>query len=82
LAIVGWLALLLGHARAFHVCTALAALRILVAYFEVFGSMLDTGLAMITGGTLTVALAWLWRKNSDAMERRLTAALTAGPRRD
>jgi uncharacterized membrane protein len=82
LAIIGWLALLLGHARAFHACTALAALRILVAYFEVFGSMLDTGLAMITGGTLTVALAWVWRKNSDAVERRLTAALTAGFRRD
>jgi uncharacterized membrane protein len=82
LATVGWLALLLGRTRAFHVCTALAALRILVAYFEVFGSMLDTGLAMITGGTLTVALAWLWRKNSEAMERRLTEALTERQARD
>jgi uncharacterized membrane protein len=82
LAVAGWLALVLGRTRAFHVCTALAALRILVAYFEVFGSMLDTGLAMITGGTLTVVLAWAWHRNSNAMGRRLTAALTAGPRRD
>lgn len=63
----------LGRVRSFNTWTALIALRLLVAYFEVFGSMLDTGLGMITGGVLTLALGWAWRKKSPALAHLLTS---------
>jgi uncharacterized membrane protein len=62
----------LGRVRSFNTWTALIALRLLIAYFEVFGSMLDTGLGMITGGLLTLALGWLWRKKSPSLARQLS----------
>jgi len=62
----------LGRVRSFNTWTALIALRLLIAYFEVFGSMLDTGLGMITGGLLTLALGWAWRKKSPALARQLS----------
>jgi hypothetical protein len=40
-------------------------------YFEVFGSMLSTGLGMITGGVLTLLLAWLWKRKSPELATRL-----------
>lgn len=40
---------------------ALASLRILIAYFELFGSLLDTGVALVGGGIMTVLLALGWR---------------------
>lgn len=64
LALAAWTVLSLGLVRVFHLVTGAIALRVLVAYFEVFGSMLSTGLGMITGGLLTLLLAWLWRRSS------------------
>jgi uncharacterized membrane protein len=61
----------LGMLRTFQLVTALIALRLLVVYFEVFGSMLDTGLGMITGGVLTLLLAWLWKRKSPALAAQL-----------
>ncbi|HKP63060.1 MAG TPA: DUF2157 domain-containing protein [Polyangiales bacterium] len=63
-----------GLVRVFNSLTALIALRIVVVYFEVFGSLLDTGLGLITGGALTLLLAYLWRRKV----RTLTAATGAG----
>ena len=60
-----------GLVRGFNSLTALIALRIVVVYFEVFGSLLDTGLGLITGGALTLLLAHLWRRKA----RTLTAAM-------
>ena len=48
--------------RLFHALTAALALRILVIYFEVFGSLLDTGVGLVTGGILTLLIAWFWQK--------------------
>lgn len=73
---LAWLALFaraclqFGLIRAFNTLTALIALRVLIVYFEVFGSLLDTGLGLITGGALTLLLAWLWRRKA----RPLTGA--------
>jgi uncharacterized membrane protein len=63
--------LALGRVRTFNALTGLIALRVLVMYFEVFGSMLSTGLGMITGGLLTLALAWLWKRKSPELAARL-----------
>jgi uncharacterized membrane protein len=48
--------------RLFNALTALIALRILVVYFEVFGSLLDTGVGLVTGGVLTLLIAWFWQQ--------------------
>jgi uncharacterized membrane protein len=62
-----------GSVRLFNALTALVALRVLVAYFEVFGSMLDTGLGMIAGGGFTLLVVWVWRQKAPALARRLGA---------
>jgi uncharacterized membrane protein len=43
-----------------NLATALIAVRVFVAYIEVFGSMLATGAGLIVSGVLLLALAWLW----------------------
>jgi uncharacterized membrane protein len=49
-------------------------LRLLIVYFEVFGSMLSTGLGMITGGALTLLLAWVWKRKSPQLAEQLRRA--------
>jgi uncharacterized membrane protein len=43
-----------------NLATAVIAVRVFVAYIEVFGSMLATGAGLIVSGVLLLALAWLW----------------------
>jgi len=71
LATQGFVFAQLGRTRSLHWMTALIAIRILIAYVEIFGSMLDTGIGMIIGGVLTLLLAWGWKTASP----RLAAAL-------
>ena len=63
-AIVGVAAYRLGRIRLLNVATAFVGVRLLIVYFEVFGSLLDTGIGLLSGGVLTIALVWLWVKNS------------------
>lgn len=79
LALAAWIVLQLGHVRLFHLATGAIALRVLVAYFEVFGSMLTTGLGMITGGALTLLLAWLWRRSTPELAARVVGSGGEGP---
>lgn len=72
LGIASFTVLALGRAGMFNVLTALIGVRIIIMYFEVFGSMLDTGLGLVTGGILTVLLAWFWKRKSPAFAARLT----------
>lgn len=51
-----------NHLGFFRLFVALSCLRILIAYFEVFGTLLDTGLALIGGGLLILLMAALWRR--------------------
>lgn len=69
LAVLAFVTIQNGRVHAFNALTALVALRILLMYFEVFGSMLNTGLGMMTGGTLTLLLAWGWWRQSPALAR-------------
>ena len=77
LVVLAWTCAQLGRLRAFHVLTALIALRVLVIYFEVFGSMLSTGLGLITGGILTLLMAWAWRRKSTHLAQQLAGAPVA-----
>lgn len=71
LAVLAFVTIQNGRVYAFNALTALVALRILLMYFEVFGSMLSTGLGMMTGGTLTLLLAWGWWRQSPTLARRI-----------
>jgi len=71
LAVLAFVTIQNGRVHAFNALTALVALRILLMCFEVFGSMLNTGLEMMTGGTLTLLLAWGWWRQSTALARRM-----------
>jgi len=71
LGISAWTVAQLGQIRLFNVLTGLIALRILFVYFEVFGSLMTTGLGLIGGGVLTLLLAWIWRRKSPALAARL-----------
>lgn len=49
-----------------NLATAVVGIRILIVYFEVFGSLLGTGVGLVTGGLLTLGMVWLWvRKRRD-----------------
>lgn len=53
-----------GHRTAFSLLTAAIGVRIITIYFEVFGSLMSTGLGLVTGGALTLLVAWLWARTS------------------
>lgn len=73
LAMIG---LMIGHAvttgkiQRFRFWIGAACLRLLIVYFEVFGSLLDTGLALVIGGILIVVLAGIWRKVTSKWETK------------
>ena len=58
--LIGWTALQLGRVELFNLATAFLGLRLLGIYFELFGGLLNTGIGLLSGGVLTLLLAWLW----------------------
>lgn len=71
LGLCAWAAIGAGYVRVFNLLTGLIALRLLAIYFEVFGSLLDTGLGLIIGGVLTLLVGWLWRRKTADLAARL-----------
>ena len=59
--------------RLFNALTSLLALRILVVYFEVFGSLLDTGVGLVTGGAVTLLIGWGWQQKMRQLTERARA---------
>jgi hypothetical protein len=78
-AAVGWAGYVTRRFNLLNLATAMIGLRILIAYFEVFGSLLSTGVGLITGGLLTLALAWLWFRKSKDWKQRLASAPAPPP---
>jgi uncharacterized membrane protein len=66
-----------GVRVAFHLATAALGLRLLIVYFEVFGSLLGTGLGLVGGGLLLMLLTWLWARR---VKRAALPAAGAEPR--
>jgi hypothetical protein len=62
-----------GRPRLLHLATAAIGLRLLVIYFEVFGTLLDTGLGLTLGGLLTLLVTWLWARKRRDFDRELSA---------
>lgn len=61
---LAWASAAGGDERLFRTFTGLIGLRILAVYLEVFGSLLTTGIGLVAGGLLTLALVWAWRRSS------------------
>jgi uncharacterized membrane protein len=62
-------ALALERHKLFNALTLVFALRLVGVYFEVFGSLLGTGLGLVTGGVLTLAVVWLWRRHAPSFTK-------------
>lgn len=62
-----------GRPRLLHLATAAVGLRLLAIYFEVFGSLLDTGLGLVLGGLLTLLVTWFWARKRRDFDRELSA---------
>ena len=62
-AAVAWVAHATHNVRLLNLATAILGLRLLAVYFEVFGSLLDTGLGLITGGLVTIGITYLWARS-------------------
>lgn len=73
--LVGWHGLRSGSLGLFNLATAIIAVRLLIVYFEVFESMLRTGLGLVSGGLLTLLMAWIWLRKV----RRSTTPTPATP---
>ena len=78
LGLFAWASIQLGLVRLFNLFTALIALRLLVVYFEVFGSLLSTGVGLIGGGMLTLLVGWRWRRKTDELAARLNPSPERG----
>ncbi len=59
---IAWLGHSLSKAWLYNLAIGLLALRILIIYFEVFGSLLSTGIGLVIGGLLTLVLGWLFSR--------------------
>jgi len=51
-----------GHRRLFDLASLIIAVRFIVIYFEVFGSLSHTGFGLILSGVVVLAIAGLWAK--------------------
>lgn len=71
LCMLAWAAIKVHSTSLFNFFTAAICVRILVVYFEVFGSMMETGLGLISGGVLTLLISWWWFKRSNRLAIRL-----------
>jgi len=75
--LIGYLAMRVRSFGLFRTATAMIAIRLLIVYFEVIGSLAASGLGMILGGALTLLAAWLWRKKTLEVGGRMAQAKAA-----
>ena len=64
--------------RMFDACTAVIGIRLVVVYFEVFGSLAATGVGLVISGLLIIGVAKLWHSKRNAIAALLqSGAATA-----
>lgn len=68
---VAWLAYEDRDRGLLSLATAMIGLRILIVYFEVFGTLLDTGLGLVLGGTIALAVVFAWTRGRKYFEQAL-----------
>jgi hypothetical protein len=57
-AYIGWTGLQSGYRGLLNAAIVVIALRLVVVYVEVFGTLLSTGIGLIASGALLIALVW------------------------
>ncbi len=62
-----------GDRRLFDAASVVMALRIIVVYFEVFGSLAATGIGLVLSGGVILGVAWIWHRYRDHLARSLEA---------
>lgn len=67
--VLAWAALKIQSIQIFNFVTAFICIRLLIIYFEVFGSMLETGIGLVLGGLITLLVVWMWIKKADSLAR-------------
>ncbi|HEU4839517.1 MAG TPA: DUF2157 domain-containing protein [Micavibrio sp.] len=72
-AALGWLAQSMQHMRIVSVAIAVIAFRIFMIYVEVFGSLMDTGLGLICGGGVMLALIYAARRVNKRLRGKVAA---------
>ena len=70
---IGWLAQSLHKMRVLSLAIAVIAIRIFIVYVEVFGSLMQTGVGLISGGVVMLALIYGARR----LNKRLTKKVAA-----
>lgn len=73
--LVGWVAYVGRSYPLFQIATAVLGMRLLGVYVEVLGSLLTSGLGLISGGLLTLWVAWYWRKKTVQLHGAFAAEL-------
>lgn len=58
----GWMAAVAGYPRGLDIATVFIAIRLVVVYVEVFGSLLQTGVGLIVSGVLLIGLVVVTRR--------------------
>lgn len=71
LLVVAWYAYQHAHVWLFNVATAFLAIRLLVIFGEVFGSLLTTGVGLIFGGLTILGMAWLWLRQTRTLRAEI-----------
>ncbi len=66
--VIAWLAYDTQDRGLLNLATALVGVRIVIVYFEVFGSLLDTGLGLVSGGTVALLVVWAWTRGRKRFE--------------
>lgn len=61
-----------GRSALLHLATAAIGLRLLGIYFEVFGTLLDTGVGLVLGGLLTLLITVVWARKRRDFDRELS----------
>jgi len=80
--VLAWAALTIQSIKLFNSMTALICIRLLFIYFEVFGSMLATGIGLVMGGLFTLSVVWLWFKKSASIARHFGLSPTSKSEQD
>jgi uncharacterized membrane protein len=70
-AVLAWAAFLRQQIWLFNLSSAALALRVIIVFIELFGSLVSTGLGLIAGGVLTLVVAGLWVKQTKRLRQRM-----------
>jgi uncharacterized membrane protein len=64
-----------GRKRLFDLAALAIAIRFVVVYFEVFGSLAATGSGLILSGVVILSAAWLWYRYKETLARMVQEAV-------